>query len=195
MKCCIHCGSEMIPSEDNPSVCPKCTASPRGRRGGHPAFPDTCPECGDALTPGMPGCINGHSLPIASSPSSDTRGISPLQQLIDDLDAPDPVQDQIPWLCINGIEVRCRSGDVIGRAGTVRPDLFAPYGMVSGSHCALFLNQGQWIIQRLHSGRNMTSLDGVLIEAGGSVSLTGTHVLQMSSQCTVRISLKPSAPR
>jgi hypothetical protein len=130
----------------------------------------------------MPFCINGHR---ANQPVP-TSGEIPRSGAL----ASEEVGKIIPWLTIAGVEVPCRAGDVLGRLGTLRPDLFHPYPTVSGCHCALHLIDGRWMIQRLHTGKNPTFIDGQPIDPGCLVHLTGIHVLQMSSSCTVQISLK-----
>ena len=143
-----------------------------------------CPICSAPVTPGMPFCINGH----LANQTMPTLGEIPRPGAL----ASEEVGKIIPWLTIAGVEVPCRAGDVLGRLGTLRPDLFHPYPTVSGCHCALHLIDDRWMIQRLHTGKNPTFIDGQPIEPGSLLPLTGIHVLQMSSRCTVQISLKPA---
>ena len=184
---CLGCSSELEDLIDD-EVGFQCPANtPLGedlqRRADLPQ-PATCPTCGIPVTPGMPFCIEGHPTSrVVPAPVAITRPcITPVTE----------TDKLIPWLTIAGVDVACRHGDVLGRLGTLRPDLFNPYPMVSGCHCAILLVNDQWMLQRLPTGRNPTFVDALPIEPGGLIPLTGIHILQMSSQCTVQISLKPS---
>jgi hypothetical protein len=81
----------------------------------------------------------------------------------------------------------CRSGDVLGREGTVAGWLFASIKTVSRKHATLTKKEGGWFITVSLDVHNMTQLDGKELPRGVAQPLSGEHVLKLSTQCEVRL--------
>lgn len=158
-----------------------------------------CPKCGAeseayAFMCGEPGC--GERL---DNPA--TLG----EQVPDTLSPPVPVKPMaaaLPnrhpkklLLLVGSNTFECRSGDILGRNGTLANQVFSGIPTVSGHHVALELRGEQWFLVNLplQSGRtakNGPLLDGREIPVGESVALTGDHILKISSRCEVGMSIK-----
>lgn len=100
------------------------------------------------------------------------------------------------WLLVGPQSFECRSGDVLGRSGTIACNAFSGLQTVSGRHVSLELRVGVWHVVNLplphgRTAKNLTTLDNREIPIGQSLPLTGEHVLKMSTRCEVRLRIAP----
>lgn len=194
MKVCNHC-QDRPTYPDDAGYCRECHhaldefVEPVAHVGDATTGTDTpaavpsqsCPVCGIQVAAGLPFCAMGHQMDSVT-PVESTPGARP---------ASVPSKVSVPHIELKGVEFACRAGDVLGRKG-VRADLFAEYQTVSGHQCAILEVNGQWFLQSLPSAKNPNFLDGRLLAPGVPEPLVRNHLLQMSSRCAVRITLKPA---
>jgi hypothetical protein len=96
------------------------------------------------------------------------------------------------WLVVGSQSFECKSGDILGRTGTVACQVFTGIPTVSGHHAALELRGGVWHLLNLppqpgRPGKNVTQIDGRDVPTGDAFPLTGEHVVHLSSRCEVRL--------
>jgi hypothetical protein len=155
-----------------------------------------CPKCGEENEPyafvcGKPGCgerldnsaTPGEKVPVPSSPATPVKPVEAAR--------PDRHPKKL-LLVVGSNTFDCKSGDILGRNGTLANQVFSGIPTVSGHHVALELRGQQWFLVNLplQSGRtakNDTVLDGLEIPVGESVPLTSDHVLTISSRCEVKL--------
>ena len=206
-KKCPSCGALCSEVE---IFCPGCGAEISGIKAGHlPEFatprddPEAggvskvCPKCGAkselyALLCTQPGC--GTALEPDDSASSEPPGSHPAlatkSNNLPDLTVCE-VRARKLLLIVGSSAFECKSGDVLGRSGTLACNLFSGIPTVSAQHVALECQGGQWRVINLplqagKAAKNITVLDGRELEIGASASLTGEHVLKISTRCEVK---------
>ncbi|PTX99464.1 hypothetical protein DB346_16625 [Verrucomicrobia bacterium LW23] len=175
-------------------VCPQCAFA-------NPGFAILCMSCGADLAKAAPaGSLSGviaHSASAATGappapPVRDRTTPAPppvpgssarIKSAAAALHAPAPRLE----LVIGNKSFECHDGDVLGRAGTLASDLFAPFGTVSRQHASIVLQGNRWFVVPSPSVHNATRLDGVELRRGEPTALTGEHVLGMSSKCEVKL--------
>jgi len=86
--------------------------------------------------------------------------------------------------------IECRSGDILGRNGSIACDIMQTIPTVSVEHVSFELQNGSWWVRNLplrlnKTMKNATILDGKEIALGDSAELTGKHSLRLSSRCDV----------
>ncbi|MFM1770240.1 MAG: hypothetical protein RJA22_2769 [Verrucomicrobiota bacterium] len=86
-------------------------------------------------------------------------------------------------LVIGGQEYPCRSGDVIGRHGTVAKAHLASIQTLSRRHAQVLLRAGAWHIRLLANPTNASILDGRPMEPGKFHRLGLEHRVRLSTQC------------
>jgi hypothetical protein len=158
--------------------CPKC-----GLENEPYAFVCSQPGCGERLdNPAMPGeqVPVTSSPPVPAKPLEGVRAEHHLKKLL---------------LVVGSNTFECKSGDILGRNGTLANQVFSGIPTVSGHHVALELLAERWFLVNLplQAGRtekNITVLDGREIPVGESVALTGEHVLKISSRCELKLRLE-----
>ena len=92
-------------------------------------------------------------------------------------------------LCMGGHEYACRSGDVIGRHGTVAPNVMSAINTLSRRHAQVLLRAGAWHMKVL-STTNVSTLDGKPMEAGRFYPLQLEQTIKLSSQCEFELRTK-----
>lgn len=92
-------------------------------------------------------------------------------------------------LCMGGHEFVCRSGDVIGRHGTVATSVMSAINTLSRRHAQVVLRAGGWYIKVL-STTNISALDGKLMEPGRFYPLRLEQTVKLSSQCEFELRTK-----
>ncbi len=155
-----------------------------------------CPKCGLENEPyafvcSQPGC--GEQLDNPATPGEQVADI--LAPPVRAKPIATPFPDRPPkrlLLLVGSNTFECRSGDILGRNGTLANQVFSGIPTVSGHHVALERRGEQWFLVNLplQSGRtakNITVLDGREIPLGESVALTGEHVLRISSRCELKL--------
>lgn len=90
-------------------------------------------------------------------------------------------------LVIGDKNYECKSGDVLGREGTVAREFFSTIGTVSRKHVTFTLRDGQWFLSIPQSVQNISQLDGNELPRGQEHPLQREHTLKLSSQCEVRL--------
>jgi hypothetical protein len=152
-----------------------------------------CPKCASRVYPELPFCVCGEPVTNARRgnegyriPPENVRHESAIQMG----GVADAHTLWIEFVSVAGGSCQCRNGDVLGRSGTLRADLFAGFTTVSSHHCLLQEISGRWFVIRLPTGRNSTSLDGVEMKPGVPFALVCEHTLQMSSRCIIRLIVK-----
>ena len=85
-------------------------------------------------------------------------------------------------LIMRGEEYPCRSGDVIGRHGTVATGVMSMINTLSRRHAQVVLRAGQWHIKVLAT-TNASTLNGKPIEAGRFYLLGLEQTVRLSTQC------------
>ena len=96
------------------------------------------------------------------------------------------------WLVVGSQSFECKSGDVLGRTGTVACQVFAGIPTVSARHVALELRERVWHMVNLPTqtgrpGKNITQIDGREVPIGSAGVLTAEHVLLLSTRCEVHL--------
>ena len=83
----------------------------------------------------------------------------------------------------------CRSGDILGRQGTIASEVFLGVDTVSRQHVLVAFHEGQWSLTVLSD--KVTQLDGHTLAKGRVVSIdAGEHSLKLSTRCEVRLSVE-----
>lgn len=82
-----------------------------------------------------------------------------------------------------------KENDVLGREGTVAVGCFEPFDAVSRQHVLIVREQGSWGLRVPARVQNQTSLDGSELPREQFIPFSGTHQLQLSTQCSVQIGL------
>ncbi len=95
-------------------------------------------------------------------------------------------------LVVNGKEFPCVPGDVLGREGSVARRELLNFGTVHRRHAQISFSGGTWGITALASTRNLTEVDGVRLERGRPQSLSGRHVLRLSSRAVLELRVEGS---
>jgi len=90
-------------------------------------------------------------------------------------------------LVVGSRSYECKSGDVLGRDGTLACQVFEGIPTVSARHVELQLCNGEWRVVNLplepgKTAKNLTALDGREVAIGASVVVTGEHVLRLSTR-------------
>ena len=85
-------------------------------------------------------------------------------------------------LIMRGEDYPCRSGDVIGRHGTVATGVMSVINTLSRRHAQVVLRAGQWHIKVLAT-TNASTLNGKPIEAGRFYPLGLEQTVRLSTQC------------
>lgn len=154
-----------------------------------------CPQCGDenesyAMLCSRPGCgallgdkpptKEGFRKPLDSQESREldrTRREPNAKRLL---------------LAVGAASFECKSGDVLGREGTLAVDVFIGIATVSARHVALECCRGEWRVTNLalqtgKTAKNITALDGRELAIGASAVLSGEHTLKLSTRCEVKL--------
>ena len=95
-------------------------------------------------------------------------------------------------IVIGNQQFECKSGDVLGRTGTVACQIFSGITTVSGRHVSVQIDSGEWSLTNLplqpgKLTKNITAVNGRELPIGDSVRLSEVTTLQMSSKCTVTL--------
>ncbi len=154
-----------------PSIsCPKCRTE-------NPDYAILCtkPGCGAVL--GQAATLPGECPPLQASAAPSDLPEGPAKKLL---------------LVVGSTSYECKSGDVLGRNGTLANHVFAGIKTVSARHVAVELRAGQWHLINLpidpgKSQKNPTMLDGRSLSPGQAAPLSGVHTLKMSSGCGVKL--------
>ena len=154
-------------------ICPRCAAQ-------NDSIDVLCGTCGESIRAVLP------SPATTGTPASSNNACSPLPVTM-----LEPTPPKL-WLIVGSQSFECKSGDVLGRAGTVACQVFAGIPTVSGRHVALELRDRVWHIINLpvppgRPGKNVTQVDGREVPIGSAVALTSEHVLRLSTRCEVRL--------
>jgi len=155
-----------------------------------------CPKCGwenepYAIVCSQLGC--GERLDDAPTPRGQAHATSKTPVPATPLDTAPPNRHPRKLLLVVGSNTfECKSGDVLGRNGTLANQVFSGIPTISGHHVALELRGEQWFLVNLplqagKTEKNITMLDGREIPLGESVPLTCDHVLKISSRCEVKL--------
>lgn len=73
------------------------------------------------------------------------------------------------------------SGDIIGRAGTVAPEVFSKLSVLSRRHLGIEQHEGVWYVVALPEARNETYLNDVPMERGVAYPLTEIQTLRVDN--------------
>jgi hypothetical protein len=184
-KKCPGCAGEIAEAD---FFCPNCGmdislvrtgalgAAPRKAAPESPAAPPleeqrVCPKCGHADQPFFILCT----------------------QCGFDLSAANPGSNQAARLFLRAgpEKFECKSGDILGRDGTVARSFFRAAGTVSRQHARLTQRDGRWFVTVLPTVKNITELDGRELPSGTEQSLDNQHVLKLSTQCEVALQVVP----
>jgi len=166
---CQNCGSDV--SLENRAVTPAApkaaaASSPRSQPAHQPRL---CPKCGQANEAIFILCTNcGFDLSAAG---------------------PGPNRANRLFLVIGHENFECKDGDTLGREGTVARSFFSGIGTVSRGHASLTNRNGCWFVTVSPTVQNMTHLDGRDLPRGVEQPLSGEHILKLSTQCEVRLSV------
>jgi hypothetical protein len=82
-----------------------------------------------------------------------------------------------------------RHNSVLGREGTIAQNYFEQFSTVSRVHARFTKDGGRWFITVPASVANSTMLDGSEMKRDHPYQLLGEHILKMSDQCVVRVSI------
>lgn len=89
-------------------------------------------------------------------------------------------------LLVGDRSFECRSGDILGRQGTIASEVFLGVDTVSRQHVLVAFHDGQWTLTVLSD--KVTQLDGEPLSKGRVVGIgAGEHSLRLSSRCEVRL--------
>ena len=197
MKICRSPQCKGATFDDSVDQCPNCTGKlepllvtegsviiPPAQDQTPPGAGPQCPKCGAKMVEGTSFCEKGCQLSGASPNQGGFSG----RRMNTGPEIPTDAKASL-WLECHGAKAECKDGDVLGRGGSVRADFF-DNPKVSSNHCAVFCTGGQWLIQRLFTGRNPTYLDGSPLEQGQSKPLMGVHLLQIGSTFSIRLQVQ-----
>jgi len=93
------------------------------------------------------------------------------------------------FLVIGRENFECKDGDTLGREGTLARSFFSGIGTVSRRHASLTHRNGCWFVTVSPTVQNMTQLDGRELPRGVDQPLSGEHILKLSTQCEVRLTI------
>ncbi|HSI83403.1 MAG TPA: FHA domain-containing protein [Candidatus Methylacidiphilales bacterium] len=158
---CISCGADMSLAK------PPAAAAPVAAAATMPPSQAPTLDRTRRVPPPIPGTL-------AKSAAAHASGAPPRLQLL-----------------IGNKNFDCHDGDILGRAGTLASDLFAPFGTVSRQHASIILQGNRWYIVPSPSGHNATRLDGQELRRGEPTPLTGEHTLGLSTKCEVKLRVVP----
>ncbi len=82
-----------------------------------------------------------------------------------------------------------RHNSVLGREGTIAADYFDKFNTVSRVHAKFTKDGGRWFVTVPAAVANSTMLDGVEMKRDQPYPIVGEHILKMSDQCVVRLTL------
>ncbi|MES2707967.1 MAG: SpoIIE family protein phosphatase [Verrucomicrobiota bacterium] len=85
------------------------------------------------------------------------------------------------FLHVNGQRWPCRAGDILGRQGTVAPEILRPVDVLSRRHLSIESVEGVWCLVALPESRNDTWLEGVPMRRGQPYPLMPMQALQVDS--------------
>ena len=91
-------------------------------------------------------------------------------------------------LVLNGREYVCKSGDVIGREGTVAMDQLAKIKTLSRRHAQVMVRCGRWYLRVLNA-TNTSYLDSRQLGANEFYPLALEHRVRLSTQCEFELKL------
>ena len=163
---CQNCGSDISLAGREPA---RPVSEPEPPLAVESAVPESrvCPQCGQANDAVFLLCTTcGFDL------SSVEFGKMPAARLF-------VLAGQETW--------ECKDGDILGREGTAARAFFSAIGTVSRRHVRLTQRDGRWFISVMPGVQNITQLDGGDLAPNREQPLSGEHVLQLSTQCIVRL--------
>jgi hypothetical protein len=82
-----------------------------------------------------------------------------------------------------------RHNSVLGREGTIARDYFEKFAGVSRVHARFTKDGGRWFITVPAAVANSTMFDGVEMKRDQPYAILGEHILKMSDDCVIRVSL------
>jgi hypothetical protein len=160
-------------------ICPRCAAQ-------NDSIDILCGTCGESVREVLPS-------PAAAEAAASSRDTCSHVQQVTMLEPTPPKL----WLVVGSQSFECKSGDVLGRTGTVACQVFAGIPTVSARHVALELRDRVWHMVNLPTqpgrpGKNITQIDGREVPIGSAVALTTEHVLRLSTRCEVHLRVSSS---
>ena len=97
------------------------------------------------------------------------------------------------WLVMGATEYRCKSGDVIGRQGTLAMDQMNGIGTLSRRHAQILVRGGRWNV-RILASTNTSTMDGKPLSPNQFHPLAIEHRVRLSSQCEFELKTTVGQP-
>ena len=97
------------------------------------------------------------------------------------------------WLVMGATEYRCKSGDVIGRQGTLAMDQMNGIGTLSRRHAQILVRGGRWNV-RILASTNTSTMDGKPLSPNQFHPLAIEHRVRLSSQCEFELKTTVGPP-
>ena len=97
------------------------------------------------------------------------------------------------WLVMGATEYRCKSGDVIGRQGTLAMDQMNGIGTLSRRHAQILVRGGRWNV-RILASTNTSTMDGKPLSQNQFHPLAIEHRVRLSSQCEFELKTTVGPP-
>ena len=96
-------------------------------------------------------------------------------------------------LVMGATEYRCKSGDVIGRQGTLAMDQMNGIGTLSRRHAQVLVRGGRWNV-RILASTNTSTMDGKPLSQNQFHPLAIEHRVRLSSQCEFELKTTVGPP-
>ena len=96
-------------------------------------------------------------------------------------------------LVMGATEYRCKSGDVIGRQGTLAMDQMNGIGTLSRRHAQILVRGGRWNV-RILASTNTSTMDGRPLSPNQFHPLAIEHRVRLSSQCEFELKTTVGQP-